>query len=243
MSQKEEGKDSIRRGIFIWYFIYLQVYNERHFIIFLWLLGFPCSSAGKESACNAGDPGSVPGLGISPGEGEGTPLQYSGLENCMDCIVHGVAKSQTQLSNFHFFFSDFWRWITIKNYEGSEIIDLVCYGFMDVNRRHENPGSETKDIITHDTANSISWVSTYLCCFHFPLVPRVIWWATAGCCGHDGFVSQLMNTGPALWASDKNCSTPHTSQSSCTRKVSRYTEVRLWSPWPTELLVGLAYCQ
>ena len=61
-----------------------------------------CGSAGKESACNAGDLGSIPGLGRSPGEGKGYPLQYSGLENSMDGIVHGVAKSQTRLSNFHF---------------------------------------------------------------------------------------------------------------------------------------------
>ena len=64
--------------------------------------GFPCGSAGKESACNAGDLGSIPGLGRSPGEGNGYPLQYSGLENSMDCTVHGVAKSWTQLSDFHF---------------------------------------------------------------------------------------------------------------------------------------------
>ena len=86
-------------------------------------MGFPHSSIGKESACNAGDPGSIPGLGRSTGEGigytrqyfwaslcgsagkesaynvgdlgwEGYPLQYSGLENSMDCIVHGVTKSQ-----------------------------------------------------------------------------------------------------------------------------------------------------
>ena len=66
-------------------------------------LGFPGGSAGKESACNAGDLGSIPGLGRSPEEGKGYPLQYSGLESSMDCIVHGVAKSRTQLSNFHFF--------------------------------------------------------------------------------------------------------------------------------------------
>ena len=53
-------------------------------------LGFPCGSAGKESACNAGDLGLISGLGRSPGEGKGYPLQYSGLENSMDCIVHGV---------------------------------------------------------------------------------------------------------------------------------------------------------
>ena len=58
-------------------------------------LGFPCGSAGKESACNAGDLGLIPGLGRSPVEGKGYPLQYSGLENSMDCIVHGVAESYT----------------------------------------------------------------------------------------------------------------------------------------------------
>ena len=56
------------------------------------LLGFPCGSAGKESACNAGDLGSIPELERSPGEGKGYPLQYSGLENSMDCIVHGVKQ-------------------------------------------------------------------------------------------------------------------------------------------------------
>ena len=63
---------------------------------------FPCGSAGKEFACNAGDPGSIPGSGRSPGEGIGYPLQYSGLENSMDCIVHGGTKSRTQLSVFDF---------------------------------------------------------------------------------------------------------------------------------------------
>ena len=63
--------------------------------------GFPCGSAGKESACNVGDLGLIPGLGRSPGEGKDYPLQYSGLENSMDCTIHGVAKSQTRLSDFH----------------------------------------------------------------------------------------------------------------------------------------------
>ena len=67
-------------------------------------LGFPGSSAGKESACNTGDLGSIPGLGRVPGEGKGYPLQYSGLENSMDYTAHGVEKSQTQLSDFHFLF-------------------------------------------------------------------------------------------------------------------------------------------
>ena len=64
-------------------------------------LGFPGGSADKESACNAGNLGSIPELGRSPGEGKGYPLEYSGLENSMGCIVHGVTKSQTRLSNFH----------------------------------------------------------------------------------------------------------------------------------------------
>ena len=51
--------------------------------------------------------GSIPGLGRSPGEGKGYPLQYSGLENSMDCIVHGVAKTRTQLSDIHFTSSTF----------------------------------------------------------------------------------------------------------------------------------------
>ena len=58
-------------------------------------LGFPCGSAAKESTCNVGDLGLMPGLGRSPGEGKGYPLQYSGLENSMNCIVHGVSKSRT----------------------------------------------------------------------------------------------------------------------------------------------------
>ena len=66
--------------------------------------GFTCGSSGKQSARNVGDLGSIPGLGRSPGEGKGYPLQYSGLENSMDCVVHGVAKSQTRLGNFHFHF-------------------------------------------------------------------------------------------------------------------------------------------
>ena len=58
-------------------------------------MGFPCGSAGKESARNVGD------LGLIPGKGKGYPLQYSGLENSMDCLVRGVPKSWIQLSDFH----------------------------------------------------------------------------------------------------------------------------------------------
>ena len=65
-------------------------------------LGFLCGSAGKESAHNSGDLGSIPGLGKSPGEGKGYLLQCCGLKNSMDYIVHGVTKSRTQLSRFNF---------------------------------------------------------------------------------------------------------------------------------------------
>ena len=72
-------------------------------------VGFPGGSDGKASACNAGDPGSIPRLGRSPGEGNGNPLQYSCLENAMErrawqATVYGVAKSWTRLSDFTFFF-------------------------------------------------------------------------------------------------------------------------------------------
>ena len=66
---------------------------------------FSCGSASKEYAHNVGDLGLIPGLRRSSGEGKGYPLQYSGLENFMDCIVHVVTKSQTQLSDFHFTFT------------------------------------------------------------------------------------------------------------------------------------------
>ena len=70
---------------------------------------FPGGSDGKDSTCNAGDPGLIPGLGRFPGEGNGHPLHYSCLENSTDggawqAIIHRVAKSQTQLSDLHFHF-------------------------------------------------------------------------------------------------------------------------------------------
>ena len=73
----------------------------------LFVRGFPGGSLGKESDCNLGDLGSIPGLGRSPGEGNGYPFQYSCLENSMDrgawrATIHGVTKSWTPLSNEHF---------------------------------------------------------------------------------------------------------------------------------------------
>ena len=78
-------------------FLHQKLHFDKHLI-------FPGGSNGKESACNAGDTGSIPGLGKSSGEGNGYPLQYSCLENSMDrgarwSTVHGVEKSWTQLSD------------------------------------------------------------------------------------------------------------------------------------------------
>ena len=87
-------------------------------------LDFPCGSAGKESTCNEWDLGSIPGLEISSGEGKGYPLQYSGLENSMGCIVHGVTKSQTRLSNFHLLF--------LEKSQGT--VDLVVISQIAVNK-------------------------------------------------------------------------------------------------------------
>ena len=66
--------------------------SKHLFTVLYWGMGFPCGSAGKESACNEGDLGSIPGWVRSPGEGKGYSFQYSGLENSMDCIVHGGHK-------------------------------------------------------------------------------------------------------------------------------------------------------
>ena len=79
----------------------LWIYNHYILVSYKKQQGFLYGSTSKESACNVGDLGGIPGLGRSPGEGKGYPLQYSGLENSMDCTVHGVAKSRTQLSHFH----------------------------------------------------------------------------------------------------------------------------------------------
>ena len=68
------------------------------------ILGFPCGSAGKESACNAGDLGAIPWLGRSLGDGRGYPLQHSGLENSRELYSPWVSKNRTRLSDFHFLY-------------------------------------------------------------------------------------------------------------------------------------------
>ena len=94
------------------FFFFLYPFWER----LLWKLGFPCGSDGKKSTCNVGDLGLIPRLGRFLGEGKDYPLQYSGLENSMDCVFHGDATSQTWLSNFTFTFimKISWKAINIK---------------------------------------------------------------------------------------------------------------------------------
>ena len=100
-------RDHLARGLFFLIFLkystILYVTSVQHSdsqLLKVVLSGFPGSSAGKESACNVGDVGLIPGLGRSPGEGNGNPLQCSCLENSMDrgawqATVHGVEKSWT----------------------------------------------------------------------------------------------------------------------------------------------------
>ena len=96
----------------------LEIFRKKNIAwvdFFLFLLDFPSGSAGKESAFN-GDPGSIPGLGRSAGEGKGNPLQYSGLENSTDCIVHGVTKSWTRLTDFHFTYWDIFTYQSCSSF-------------------------------------------------------------------------------------------------------------------------------
>ena len=92
------GSLSLLQGIFPTQELNLGLLHCRQNLYQLSYEGFPCASAGKESPCNAGDLGSIPGLGRSPGEGKGYPLQYSSLENSMDCKVLGVAKTVIQFT-------------------------------------------------------------------------------------------------------------------------------------------------
>ena len=96
-------------------------------------IGLPWWLSGKESACTAGDLGSIPGLGRfsglgrSSGEGNGYLLHYCGLENSMDCIVHGVANNRTRLSDFHFDFVNVLQLLLSTTLWYTTGISAVCY--------------------------------------------------------------------------------------------------------------------
>ena len=115
-------------------FISLMITAVKHFFhLHIGHLGYPCGSAGKESACNEGDLGSIPRLGRSSGEGKGYPLQYSGLENSKDCIVHGVTKRWTWLSDFHFTSLTIYMILSINIFLNRMINSLICtFSFLNV---------------------------------------------------------------------------------------------------------------
>ena len=119
---------------------------------------FPGGSNGKESACNAGDPGLIPGSGRSPGEGNSTPLQCSCLENSMDGVawwatVHGVTKSWTRLSDEHFHFHNAYE---ISAKRGCHLICLNAYGFLVCFSCNVVPENHTKIISSQRHLRNLS---------------------------------------------------------------------------------------
>ena len=88
--------------------------------------GFLCGSAGKKSSCNVEDLDLIPGLGRSPGERKGYPLQDSGLENSTDCIVHEVAKSRTRLSDCHFHVLWYTNYISKSSIIHQKVTSFLC---------------------------------------------------------------------------------------------------------------------
>ena len=113
--------------------------------------GFPGGSTDRESACNAGDLGLIPGLGKSPGEGNGYPFQYSGLENSMEYTVHGVTKSQTQLSNFHVHFSFLH---CAKSFQ-FDVVLFICFCFPHLRRPIQKNIAKT-DVREHSVLVALS---------------------------------------------------------------------------------------
>ena len=113
-------------------------------------MGFSGGSAGKESACNAEDIGLIPGSGRCPGGGKGYPPQYSDLENSMDCIVHGVAKSRTGLSDFRFHFT-----IEKAYVKYSGLTNPICLSLV-LSSKNNVPEKRPVQLATH-TAAHYSW--------------------------------------------------------------------------------------
>ena len=113
----------------------------------------------KESTYNAGDLGSIPGLERSPEEGKGSPLQYSGLENSMNCIVYGITKSQTQLSDFHFLFF----------FQASNSINIIRIIFSLKSEKYFGFGN-----VGNSTLRSFTIYFTFVDLFKFCFVSNVI---------------------------------------------------------------------
>ena len=133
---------------------------------------FPFSSVSKESACCAGDPGSIPGSGRSPGEGNGTPLQDACLENLMDrggwwAAVHGVAKSQARLSDWHnaTIYLSLHKWTFEEEMATSSRILAWRIAWIEEPGSLQSRGSQR---VRHNwmtnttTTNELDWVALYL---------------------------------------------------------------------------------
>ena len=134
-------------------------------------LGFPCGSAGKESTCSAGGLGSIPGLGRSPGEGKGYPLQYSGLENSMGCTVHGsqrirhncVTFTSTYICNFmciYIYIYIYIQFMCIRNNNWT----LLCRLLLGFRPSRPFQGTEKGNImcVFLHTHINILYINTYL---------------------------------------------------------------------------------
>ena len=136
-------------------------------------LGFPGGSAGKESTHNVGDLGSILGLGRSPGEGKGYPLQYSGVGNSMNCIVQGVAKSQIQLSDCHTFKSLNKSSFIFPSITDKELFSLHCVG------QNVSLGFPQRDLYSmffNDYMGKESkkeWIYVYVLLIHFAVAQKL----------------------------------------------------------------------
>ena len=143
--------------------------------------GFHGGSASKESACNMGDRGLSSGLGRSPGKGKGYPLQDSGLENSMDCIVHGVAKSWTWLSDLHIPHSlSIWSHLILPtdcsliwhkgNWDKKRIKNILSTPGPKIRRRERKPGRLDS---RGEVANHVLWKSLGFTAMRVPLPSKL----------------------------------------------------------------------
>ena len=158
----------------------IQVFCPFFFFFFLrW--GFPSGSGGKVSTCQAGDLGSIPGLGISPGEGNGNPLQFSCMDNSMDrgawiAIIYGVSKSQTWLKQLSMHAHPFFDWVTwffffftlncmrhlyILEISQSPVSHIICKYFLPFHKLSFH------FIISFTKSFKFNWVPFVYFCFYF----------------------------------------------------------------------------
>ena len=134
----------------------------------------------KESACNARGLGSIPGLGRSPREGKGYPLQYSGLENSMDCIVRGVTKSRTRLSDFHLCWS-YLSFLQFASFTISKSPSVVCAFYPWALKSHFHPGYSSV-VKNHPLKTKFSYFFYFLFLLKSKLISITYLWAWSSPC-------------------------------------------------------------